>query len=150
MGALRVSAQITGDDVDMQMAVDGSTGSDGGIAHGALLSDFATAAVTGDDALLETTRTRIREELGAEQLVDAAALVAHYEKADRIADATGIPSDTPMQLMTADLRQQLGLERFTSAQNTSRPGLAKLALGRVLRGIAIPLLRRAARRRAAV
>lgn len=144
-----MSAQITGDDVDMQMAVDGSTGSDGGIEYGALLSDFATAAVTADDALLVKTRARIREELGVEQLVDAAALIAHFEKADRIADATGIPSDPPMQLMTGDLRLQLGLERFASAQNTSRPGIAKLALGRVMRGIAIPLLRRAARRRQA-
>ena len=131
------------------MAVDGSTGSDGGIEYGALLSDFATAAVTADDALLEKTRPRIREELGVEQLVDAAALIAHFEKADRIADATGIPSDLPMQLMTGDLRRQLGLERFASARNTSRPGIAKLALGRVMRGIAIPLLRRAARRRQA-
>jgi len=149
VGALRVSARITGDDVDMQMAVDGSTGSDGGIAYGALLSDFATAAVTADDALLEKSRARIRDELGVEQLVDAAALIAHFEKVDRIADATGIPSDLPLQLMAGDLRRQLGLEHFASARNTSRPGIAKLALGRVMRGIAIPLLRRAARRRLA-
>lgn len=144
-----MSAQIAGEDVDMQMAVDGSDGSDGGIAHGALLSEFAEAAVVRDDATIEKTRARIREELGDEQLVDAAALVAHYERNDRLADATGIPADPPMQLLMGDMQDELGIKNFASAQNTKPPGAFKLALGRVFRGVLIPLLKRLARRKQA-
>ena len=137
-----MSAEIAGDDVDLQMAVNGSSGSDGGIAHGALLSDFATAAVTEDHGALERTRAQILQKLGEEQLVDAAALVAHFEKMDRIADSTGIPSDAPIAVLLSDLRGRYGLGRFGSAENTRAPGALKLALGRMLRGIVTPLLRR--------
>ena len=144
-----MSAQIAGEDVDLQMAVDGSDGVDGGIAHGALLSEFAEAAVMRDSATLEKTRARIRAELGDEQLVDAAALVAHYERNDRLADALGIPADAPMQLMMGDMQDQLGIKKYASAQNTQPPGAIKLALGRVFRGVLIPLLKRLARRKQA-
>ena len=125
----------------MRLAVDGSNGSDGGIAHGALLSDFATAAVTRDEATLERTRREILDKLGPEELVDAAALVAHYEKMDRIADSTGLPLDAPMQVLGGELRDSLGIGKFTSAQNTKAAGPVLSALQRTLRAIMLPVLK---------
>ena len=125
----------------MRLAVEGSNGSDGGVAHGALLSDFATAAVTGDDSALGRTRQEILKELGPEELVDAAALVAHYEKMDRIADATGLPLDAPMQILGGELRDSLGIGKFTSAQNTKAAGPVLSVLQRTLRAIMLPVLK---------
>ena len=130
----------------MRLAVDGSNGSDGGVAHGALLSDFATAAVTGDDTGLERTRREILDKLGLEELVDAAALVAHYEKMDRIADATGLPLDAPMQILGGELRDSLDIGKFTSAQNTKVAGPVLSALQRTLRAIMLPVLKHLATR----
>jgi len=132
--------------VDLRLAVDGSNGSDGGVAHGALLSDFATAAVTGDDSALERTRREILDKLGQEELVDAAALVAHYEKMDRIADATGLPLDAPMQVLGGELRDSLDIGKFTSAQNTKVAGPVLSALQRTLRAIMLPVLKHLATR----
>ncbi len=125
----------------MRLAVEGSNGSDGGVSHGALLSDFATAAVTGDEPALERTRQEIVDELGEEELVDAAALVAHYEKMDRIADATGLPLDAPMQILGGELRDSLGIGKFTSAQNTKAAGPVTSALQRTLRAVMLPVLK---------
>ena len=127
--------------MDLRLAVEGSNGSDGGVAHGALLSDFATAAVTGDEPKLERTRREILDKLGPEELVDAAALVAHYEKMDRIADATGLPLDAPMQVLGGELRDSLGIGKFTSAQNTKAAGPVLSALQRTLRAILFPVLK---------
>lgn len=125
----------------MRLAVEGSNGSDGGVAHGALLSNFATAAVTGDNTALERMRREILDKLGPEEFVDAAALVAHYEKMDRIADATGLPLDAPMQVLGGELRDSLGIGKFTSAQNTKAAGPVLSALQRTLRAIMLPVLK---------
>ena len=138
---------MTEQEVDLRLAVDGANGSDGGIAHGALLSDFASAAVTGDDEALERKRREILEKLGPEELVDASALVAHYEKMDRIADATGIPLDTPMQILGGELRDSLGIGKFTSAQNTKVAGPVLSTLQHTLRAIMFPVLKHLAARR---
>lgn len=137
---------MTGQEVDLRLAVEGSNGSDGGVAHGALLSNFATAAVTFDDPALERTRREILDKLGPEELVDAAALVAHYEKMDRIADATGLPLDAPMQVLGGELRDSLGIGKFTSAQNTKTAGSVVRALQRTLRAIMFPALKYMANR----
>ena len=125
----------------MRLAVEGSNGSDGGVTYGALLSDFATAAVSGDDPALERTRGEILDKLGPEELVDAAALVAHYEKMDRIADSTGLPLDAPMQVLGGELRDSLGIGKYTSAQNTKAAGPVVRALQRTLRAIMFPVLK---------
>ena len=44
--------------------------------------------------------------------VDAAAVVANYSALDRVADATGIPLEAAKQAGTADLRTELGIDRF--------------------------------------
>jgi hypothetical protein len=54
----------------------------------------------------------------------------------RIADATGIPLDTPLAVLAGGLPRDLGLQRYGSAANTQRLGLAGKALGALLRPLA--------------
>ena len=57
-------------------------------------------------------------------LVDAAAVVGNFERMVRIADGTGIPLDKPVAMVSADMREELGLDaksvaaRFTSESHT--------------------------------
>jgi alkylhydroperoxidase family enzyme len=108
---------VSGAEVDLA-AVNGSVASDGGIEHGARLVAFTEAVMDRDDAALERERSALRALLTAEQFVDVCAVVAAFNVVDRIADATGIPLDQMMQALSADVRRELDLGRFTSAANT--------------------------------
>jgi len=90
----------------------GSTAEAGGVPHGALLVGFAEAVLDGDDARLSQARAGLRDTLGANALVDAAAVVGFFNAIDRVADATGIPLDPERIDLTADLRAQLGIDAF--------------------------------------
>ena len=50
--------------------------------------------------------------------MDVAALIGAFNFVDRIADATGIPLDPMMRVMSAEIRDQLGLAGFASSANT--------------------------------
>ncbi len=73
---------------------------------------FADAVVARDTEQIRTTGEAIVASLGSEQLVDAAAVVAHFNAINRVADAAGIELDKPMQSATADLRDRLGFNQF--------------------------------------
>jgi len=65
----------------------------------------------------------------------------------RIADATGIPLDAPLELLSQDLRDELGLERFGSARNTRAASRLRRGAGRALRPLFHGVLRALGRRR---
>lgn len=94
--------------------------------------------VGSDDEALARARQRVLTELGAAPLVDAVAVASNFERMVRIADGTGIPLDDPVAIMTSDLREQLGINRFTAAANTPPPGVSRRLLAPLLR----PLLAR--------
>jgi hypothetical protein len=141
---LRASGEAAGTRYDASAAVRPERES--GVPHGAVLLAFAEAALGADAAALDLARERVREELGPAALVDAAAVIGAFEQVDRIADATGIPLDAPLQLLTGDVREELGLERFASARNTPAAGALARSLGRALTPLRVTLLRLAARR----
>jgi len=114
---LRVSSQTTGTQVDMA-AVNGTVTSESGVRHAAELIAFTEAVMRDDDAVLAETRQALRAVLTPEAFVDACAVIGAFNVVDRIADATGIPLDDAMAMMTKDLREDLGLGRFRSAANT--------------------------------
>ena len=92
--------------------------SDSGVPDGDLLTAFADAAVRQTDALPEL-RERIASELGPQQLVDAAGVVANFQRMVRIADGCGIPLDDFTKEASEDWRDELGLHEFASAANTA-------------------------------
>ena len=130
---LRASGEISGREVDLRAVTDPEHAAECGVAHAAELIALADAMVGADDAVLAAARQRVVDELGPAHLVDAAAVASNFERMVRIADATGIPLDAPVEIMTSDVREQLGINAFTAAANTPTPG--------VLRRMATPILR---------
>ena len=97
-------------------AVNGSRGSDAGVAHGERLVAFTEAAMGDDPAALDRERAALRALLGPEAFVDACAVIGAFNVVDRIADATGIPLDGMVEATSRDLRRELDLGRFASAE----------------------------------
>jgi len=98
--------------------VNGDAADDGGVAHGARLLAFTEAAMADDEGVLKRERLALLDALGAAAFVDACGVVGAFNVVDRIADAIGIPLDGPLQGVSVDLRQELGLARFAAAANT--------------------------------
>ncbi len=109
---LRESARITERSVDLHAVADSTV--DSGLAGGAALVAFTDAAVTGSGGLA-IARTRLRNELGAEALVDAAGVVGTFEMMNRVADATGFTEGTQSRIEDAELIADLGFDRFDHA-----------------------------------
>ena len=112
-----------------------------GVPNAAALVRFAEAAVGGADAELASARERVARELGAEALVDAAAVVGNFQRMVRIADATGIPLDAPVAALTTELRDELSLNAYGSAQNTPPTSWLARRTGALLAPVAIAGLR---------
>jgi len=137
---------MTGEAVDVAAVADDAAAAASGIAHAEALLAFADAAVAGDEAALAAARQGVLDALGAEALVDAAAVVGNFERMTRIADATGIPLDAPVKALTQDIRGDLGLDEFGSARNTPRLSAFGRLVGRALRPVAVGALRWLGRR----
>ena len=73
---------------------------------------FVDAVIARDTDAISKAGEAIVDLLGTEQLVDAAAVVAHFDAINRVADAAGIELDKPMQGATTDLRDHLGFNKF--------------------------------------
>ena len=125
---LRASGEISGHEIDVSVVKEDDAAATSGIPHAQALLAFTEAVVRGSEEERSSARARVLDELGAACLVDAAAVVGNFERMVRIADATGIPLDSPVEAMTQDLRADLGLDAFLSSANT--PGLG--TVGRIL------------------
>jgi len=132
---LRASGQTQGEDFDLHAITDGNASS--GVAHGDLLTAYAEACVSGDRDSLGAARSAVEAEMGARALVEAAGVVANFQRMVRIADATGIPLDKPVAIFSTDLREELGIDAFGASANTPPVGFVLRTLGR----LAQPLLR---------
>ncbi len=151
---LRASIEYQGNEADVS-AVAGGAESEGNnpVVHGRELVAFAEAAVQGDPASLESARDALREVVGSAGLVDAAGVVANFQRMVRIADGAGIALDTSVGMLAEDLREDLGLDRFESAGRSGDLGPVQRALSPVLRRLAhfgFRMMGRRARKRSAV
>lgn len=143
---LRASVEARQGAVDLRAISEGARDDGVGVAHAAELCAFAEAAVRGDAAALAAARDALRARAGSAALVDAAGVVANFERMTRIADATGIPLDAAAQLASQDFRGALGLEQFASAQNTRPASLWRRALAPLLAPAAKRVMARFMRR----
>ena len=89
-----------------------------GVPGGAELLAFADAVVGSDGQRLDRVRTNLASTLGPAAISAASAIAATFSMNDRIANATGIPVIPMVLKATKDIRDQLGLNAFRSAQNT--------------------------------
>lgn len=143
---LRASSELEGEGANIESIVQNVHSN---VQAGAELTAFAEAVVQGDEQHITSTRTAVSKTLGDLAMVDAAAVIANFQRMVRIADSTGIPLDEPVMMMTQSIRKQLGLDSYAASANSPRLPLIKRILGRVLAPIAPRLLQRMARRRSA-
>ena len=108
---------MSGTTVDLA-AVQGRGEGDGGVRHGARLLAFTEAVMGQAGARIDAERRALLAVLAPEAFVDACAVIAAFNVVDRIADATGIPLDAPLVMMSEEVRAELDLGRFASSANS--------------------------------
>jgi len=109
---LRESVQAGGGQVDVANATRGS-GKGVDVPHAAGLVEFVEAVVARDSGRTAAARAALRQALGEDGLVDAAAIVGAFHGFVRIADATGIPYTTAAQGGDApEIRERAGVNEF--------------------------------------
>lgn len=123
------------------------TGVDSGITASTQLTEFAEAVVDREETRIAAARTAVANALGKAAMVDAAAVIANFQRMVRIADSTGIPLDEPVMMMTQTIRQDLGLNAFRASANSPDLPLLKRIAGKVLAPIAPRILKRMAQKR---
>ncbi|MEE2777247.1 MAG: hypothetical protein VYE73_10880 [Acidobacteriota bacterium] len=117
---LRASSKSIEVEADLRGAIGEG---DGGVAHGDVLTRFAEAATRGDDDLDEARQAAL-DAIGPECFVEAAATIGAFNGLVRVADSTGIPSDSRTLEVTASARRELGLNAFAGARSS---GVAETA-----------------------
>ena len=116
-----------------------------GVTSGEALAHFADAVVTGTSIDINHARNRVERELGREATVDAAAVIANFQRMVRIADGTGIPLDEPVLMMSQTIREDLGINKFHAYNNSPQLKLHQRILGRVLAPFMPKLVKRMAK-----
>jgi hypothetical protein len=108
------SVNDIGDGLNLHAVLDGSD-IDSGVPHSAAFINFVEAALTHPTDL-PSARQSLVNAIGVEGMVDAAAVIGNFQRMTRIADSTGIPLDAMAAEITAEMRQELGLNEFASAR----------------------------------
>ena len=142
---LRVSSQVNGDQVNLQSLVSGASVSSG-VPGDTVLLEFAEAVFAGDPASIAGSREAVSGELGESAMIDAAAVIANFHRMVRIADATGIPLDTQVAALSADIRENLNINEYSRAEDTPESALWQVWLARMLRPVLPRILKRIAQR----
>ena len=145
---LRASSQVAGKSVDLESVVAGSAVESGVPADKALLA-YAEVALSDDADAISAARQRVADELGEAAIVDAAGVIANFQRMVRIADGTGIPLDGPMTMLTAGIREDLGINAYESSVNTPEVSWPKKLLGRMVQPFLPRLMKLMARRMSA-
>lgn len=105
--------------------MDGVTNS--GVSQAGPLIAFADAAVASRNTgahSLDFARAELVRAVGAEAMVDTAAVIGGFDGITRIADATGTPLETSKAEQTADLRAEMRIDELGAAkwqQSTRKP-----------------------------
>jgi len=137
---LREGVELEGGTADYAGLTDPSANEIEGIAQSGVLLRFADAFMGDDAGIYADARQVLIDEMGVEAMVDAVGVASNFQRMDRIADSTGIPSDSAMVVMMEELNEELGLNKFASASNTPQPSwfgrlFTKLVVLRAFRAV---------------
>ena len=124
---LRVSGEDNNERYDLGALTDRDRPSS--VAQGEVLLRFADACMGEDEVELSAARAGVLAQLGNDGLVESAAIVGTFNQMVRIADASGIPLDSPLDLATVGFRDLIGLDQFGSSANSRAAGVVKKLLG---------------------
>ena len=135
---LRVNSEMNDTETDLQAITSGSSVKSG-VPAGEVLSRLVEVTLRPHEAqhTPEEIRQSVVDELGGAGLVDAAAIIGNFQRMTRIADGTGIPLDKPVSVMSASLREEIGIDQFGSADLTPKVGRFAKWAGNRLRPILI-------------
>ncbi len=106
-----MSSKAAGIDVDIDV-VAGRENAREAIPHADALIEFAEAATAGDESGIGAARDALLGTLGAEAVVDSAAVIAAFNMNARIADATGIPLDESARDARSAIATKLDVLRY--------------------------------------
>jgi hypothetical protein len=135
------------------VAADSSAGNSSDLLQSHRRSGTLSAGSTMDPISYVKAGFAVRDDLAAahqrawERLARPGNWWTNFERMVRIADATGIPLDDPVEILTSDVREGLGINDFTAAANTPAGGLVRRALAPALRPILGGVLRYVGSRR---
>jgi len=109
---LRVSANKTESNIDINMIMGKENQSHTDIEHARELMKFAGSLASRDEEKLKVAREKLALAAGEAALVDAAGVAANFQRMVRIADATGIPVDSNDNEISNEVRKDLDLYQF--------------------------------------
>ncbi|MFT5210252.1 MAG: hypothetical protein ACI9CE_001977 [Flavobacterium sp.] len=109
---LRVSANKTESDIDINMIMGSEAASHSDIQYARELVQFAGSLASRDESALKEARDALFSQAGPSVLVDVAGVAANFQRMVRIADAVGIPVDSNDNEMSNQVRSDLDLYKF--------------------------------------
>jgi len=122
--AFRVAADMNDTGADVSLLSQAESGpppaEEQEVAYAAELAAFAEALAGGDSAELAAARADLDAVAGRAVTADAAAIAANFQCMTRVADATGIPLDTPMMAASQSVRDKLDFHHYASARNSKQ------------------------------
>lgn len=132
-----MSGQVQSSGVDISVVSDTTVANESGVAHAAILTAFADTVIKGSESDVTEAREAILSAMGHEAMVDAAGVIGNFQRMNRIADASGLELDAPVRLLAGDIRDELGLTEFTTAENTRRTGAITKIFGKLIYPLAV-------------
>jgi hypothetical protein len=126
--------------VDLEVITKGANDEVTGVAYGAELIAFADAVVARSPDVAET-RDAVQKSVGDAGVVDAAAIIANFQRMVRIADGTGISIDGPLDVLSSDIRHKIGINEFSSAEGRGKNGPMRRLVAPLMRGVFTRLMR---------
>ena len=110
---LSLSADMNKLSIDLKLVNGEQSAESGDLPFSLELMNYAEAIARRDEEEdLGVARQALRQAAGDEVVVDAAAVAANFQRMVRIADSTGIALDSFQEEMSADVRQELDLDRL--------------------------------------
>ena len=128
--------QADGDNI--ALVADPSKADQSPVKNAGELIAFADAVISRDTDAIDTARAELLSAVGPAGLVDAAGVVGNFQRMNRIADAGGAVVDPPVRVLTANIRDELGLDELASASHVRPAGFFSKLVAR----IAIPIAAR--------
>ena len=116
--------QSSDDNIDLSGLTDMACTEIPGVPHSRAIFRFVDSFLSKNPDELAAARKLLVEEMGSEAMIDTAGIISNFQRMTRIADSTGIPTqswgDENLDRISADLDQSLGIDQYISAANSKK------------------------------